>query len=136
MPIINNINFVFTRGILFSFIILFPFYKIGVIGAGDIKLLSMLGFYYGFSETIFCVFASFVIGAMISIISFIRYKNFLERMSYLFSYLNDCFRVGCFQYYYLNFKEKEECKDKKCHSKIHFAFPIFISVLLRTGGVI
>lgn len=128
----NVINYI--PGILFSIIMFFPFYRIGVIGAGDIKLLSMLGFYFSFSELIFCVFASFAIGALVSIISFIRYDNFFERMSYLFSYLNECFRVGYFQYYYLNSKE-EAYKDKKSLSKIHFAFPIFISVLLHIGGV-
>ena len=41
-------------GIIFPVTVLFPLYKIGTIGAGDIKLLSMLGFYFSFMETLFC----------------------------------------------------------------------------------
>ena len=123
-------------GILFPFIILFPLFQIGVIGAGDIKLFSMLGFYFSFMEVIFCIFASFVFGAMISVISFIRYENFLERMTYLFSYLKECLRMGHFRYYYLNSKGEEVSVDKERNSKIHLAFPIFISVLLQVGGVL
>lgn len=125
----------YIPGILYPMIILFPLYKIGVIGAGDIKLFSMLGFYFSFMETIFCIFASFVFGALVSVISFIRYDNFLERMTYLFSYLKECFYMGHFRYYYLNSKE-EGFHDKERKSKIHFAFPIFISVVLHVGGVI
>ena len=121
-------------GILFPVIILFPFYKIGTIGAGDIKLLSMLGFYFGFMETIFCVLLSFVLGALVSVISFIRYENFIERMTYLFAYLKECFRVGHLRYYYLDSKGKQISYSTENKSKIHLAIPIFFSVLLHVGG--
>lgn len=123
-------------GILFPVIVLFPLYKIGVIGAGDIKLFSMLGFYFTFMETIFCVFVSFVLGAMVSVISFIRYENFFERMTYLFSYLKECLCIGHFRYYYLDSKGKQISHSMENKSKIHLAIPIFFSVLLHVGGVL
>ena len=50
----------FVPGILFPLIILFPLYKIGVLGAGDIKLFSMIGFYVTPMETIrSCIFNYF-----------------------------------------------------------------------------
>ncbi len=125
----------FIPGIFFPVIILFPLYKIGVLGAGDIKLFSMTGFYFPFMESVFCIFSAFLIGAFISAISFIRYENFVERMIYLFSYLKECFRLGHFRYYYLDSKGRAVSGSEYDKSKIHFAIPIFISVLFHMGGV-
>ena len=122
-------------GIMVPVMVLFPLYKIGTIGAGDIKLLSMLGFYFNFMETLFCIFLAFVLGAVFSIISFIRYKNFWERMTYLFSYLKKCFHMGRLQYYYSNSEGKNFSYSVESKSKIHFAIPIFFSALLHMGGV-
>lgn len=125
----------FVLGIIFPIILLFPLYRIGVIGAGDIKLFSMIGFYFSFMEVIFCIFMAFLLGALVSVISFVRNDNFLERISYLFSYLKDCFNQGHFRYYYLDSKGKTISGSKYSKSKIHFAIPIFFSVLLHLGGV-
>lgn len=122
-------------GIIIPVMVLFPLYKIGTIGAGDLKLLSMLGFYFNFMETLFCIFLAFVLGAVISISSFIRYKNFEERMTYLFSYLKKCFDMGRLQYYYPDSKEEQSSDSAESKSKIHLAIPIFFSVLLHVGGV-
>lgn len=123
----------FIPGILFPIIILFPLYKIGVLGAGDIKLFSMTGFYFPFMQSIFCIFTAFLIGAFISVISFIRYENFVERMTYLFSYLKKCFDLGHFRYYYLDSNGRNVSGSEYEKSKIHFAIPIFISVLFHMG---
>ena len=125
----------FIPGILFPIIVLFPLYKIGVLGAGDIKLFSMTGFYFPFMQCMFCIFTAFLIGASISVISFIRYENFVERMTCLFAYLEECFDLGHFRYYYLDSKGKRISDSEYEKSKIHFAIPIFISVLFHIGGV-
>ena len=111
-------------GVLFPVIMLFPLYKIGTIGAGDIKLFSLLGFYFTFPATVFCVFCSFWVGAVISLVVLVWRDNLRERMVYLWNYLKEYFVTGRIQYYYLNTEEKQIQK-----SKIHFALPIFISVL-------
>lgn len=123
-------------GIVFPAIVLFPLYKIGTVGAGDIKLFSMMGFYLSFMENLYCIFIAFVLGAIVSAISCIRYENFLERMTYLFSYLKECFFTGHFRYYYLDSKGKQVSHSVESKSKIHLAIPIFISALLHIGGVL
>lgn len=124
-------------GILFPIIVLYPLFKIGVLGAGDIKLFSLLGFYFTFMESIFCIFTAFVLGAIVSLISFVRFDNFLERMTYLFSYLKECFSLGHFRYYYSNFKEEKTLDYEVNKTKIHLAIPIFVAVLFRMrGGVL
>lgn len=126
----------FIPGIIFPILILFPLYKIGVIGAGDIKLFSMIGFYFTFMETMFCIFLSFVFGAIFSVISFVRYKNFLERMTYLVSYLKEYFLTGHFQYYYSSLNNNQKSHFDESKTKIHLAIPIFLSVLFHVGGVL
>jgi len=123
-------------GIIFPIIILFPLYKIGVIGAGDIKLFAMIGFYFTFLETMFCIFSSFMLGAIFSVISFVRYENFLERMTYLFSYLKECFLTGHFHYYYSDLNNLQKNHSEEAKTKIRLVIPIFLSVLLHVGGVI
>lgn len=125
----------FIPGIVFPVIVLFPLFKIGVLGAGDIKLFSILGFYFPFMEVLFCIFMAFLLGAFLSVISFIRYGNFSERITYLFSYLKECLCRGYFRYYYLDSEGKVISGPEYDKSKIHFAIPILISVLLHAGGV-
>lgn len=111
-------------GILFPIILLFPLYKIGTLGAGDLKLFSILGFYFTFFETLFCMFTAFWVGAIISLFVLLWRKNLQERIWYFLNFLKECFSGGQFQYYYLNSNEEKDVK-----SKIHFSLPIFISVI-------
>ena len=123
-------------GILFPIIVLFPLYKIGVMGAGDIKLFSMIGFYFTFMETLFCIFTSFVLGAVFSAISIVRHENFLERMTYLFSYIKESFFKGHFPDYYSNLNDSSTMQTNEEKTKIHLAIPICLSVFLHVGGVL
>ena len=73
---------------------------------------------------------------MVSVISFIRYGNFFERMTYLFSYLKESFLRGYLGYYYLDSEGKQISHSIENKSKIHLAIPIFFSVLFHVGGVL
>lgn len=128
--------FKFIPGILFPLVVLFPLYRLGVIGAGDIKLFSMVGFYFPFMKLVYCIFTAFVLGAFFSVVSMVYYRNFSERMTYLFSYLKECIGMGQLQYYYLDSMENQISKSMDDKSKIHFAIPIFISVLFQVGGIL
>ena len=110
-------------GMIFPIILLFPLYKIGTLGAGDIKLFSLLGVYFSFMETLFCMFGAYVIGAVIALGTLLWRKNFKERIMYLIYYMKDYFSMGYFRYYYLDKHQEEK-------SQIHFSLPIFLSVLL------
>lgn len=116
----------YVPGIILPLILLYPFYKIGTLGAGDIKLFSLIGFYITFKETIFCIILSFFIGAVISFFYLISKKNLKERICYLFYYLKACISEGHIQYYYQTWNLEE--KEKKL-SQIHFSLPILLSVI-------
>ena len=126
--------FIHIWGIVFPILILYPFFKIGTIGAGDIKLFSLIGYYVSFMEVIYCIFLAFVISAIFSLISMKRKGNFIERISYLMSYLKECISQKQFRYYYQDLNKNKISPKEIQKTKIHLALPIFISVFIHFGG--
>ena len=58
------------------FLLLFPFWRGGGLGAGDIKLLMALAPLMGAGWFLFNIVLSFLIGAVISAVLLIRYRDF------------------------------------------------------------
>lgn len=121
----------YLPGIILPVILFYPAYKVGGIGAGDLKLFSVLGFYFPFMQSMLCIFTSLFLAALLSLVKMTYYQNLTERMEYLFSYLKESILSGKFQYYY---KDQENGKSSK-RAQIHLAAPIFVAALLM-GGVI
>ncbi len=118
--------------ILISFCILYPFYRIGGLGAGDVKLLLMTGSFFSSDMQLHIMAFSFIIGAILCIEKIISENNFKDRMQYLFSYLADVLRTGQWKMYEENLNQD----SRKCKSnKIHFALPVCFSVMLGLGGI-
>lgn len=108
------------------FVILYPLFMIGALGAGDVKLLAIMGCFFTIREVIFCLAGSFLIGAVLSLLKMLAEKNFLQRIKYLLSYIHDIFKCRAWKLYELEVQDKKE-KNK---GKIHFSLPIMISVML------
>ncbi len=121
-------------GIIFPILIFYPLFKIGTLGAGDIKLFSLIGFYVSFMESLYCILLAFVIGAVFSLISLKQEGNLSDRITYLMSYLKDCIYQKQIRYYYIDAHGKKLAKEETDSSKIHLAIPIFISVCIHLGG--
>lgn len=117
--------------ILLSFCLLYPIYKIGALGAGDVKLFLMTGSFVTVKWQLYCMGISFAIGALFSIGKMISEENFKERIQYLFSYLFDVFCTRQWKLYGENLKQDSR---KYKSNKIHFALPICISAMLGLGG--
>ena len=60
---------------LITFLFLFPFWRGGGLGAGDIKLLMAAAPFMGARWFLFCTVLSFLIGAVISAVLLIRYRD-------------------------------------------------------------
>ena len=105
-------------------ILLYPLFRIGGIGAGDIKLLSAVGCFLTVKETVACLVLSFFAGAVLSLLKMAAERNFLRRMRYLLSYVHAVAGSGKWKRY-----GQEE------GGKIHFALPILLGVLLYKGGI-
>ena len=107
-----------------SILLLYPLFRIGGIGAGDIKLLSAVGCFLTVKETVACLVLSFFAGAVLSLLKMAAERNFLRRMRYLLSYVHAVAGSGKWKRY-----GQEE------GGKIHFALPILLGVLLYKGGI-
>lgn len=109
-------------------LLLYPFFKIGVLGAGDVKLYGICAGFLPGDKFLFFLFLSLLIAAIISIIKMIKECNAVERISYLCEYVLEVVRSGNLRMYF------EDEKERKA-SGICLAGPIFCSMLLHLGGV-
>lgn len=125
---------IFTAMIIMflSFCLLYPVYKIGGLGAGDVKLFIMIGSFLPVKRLLYVMIVSFGIGALFSIGKLISEKNYKERWQYLHSYLSDVLRTGEWKVY--GEDAKQDILQYRSN-KIHFALPICISVMLGLGGI-
>ena len=118
---------------LLAFLLLYPLFKIGALGAGDVKVFMMIGSFVKVRELLMILILSFVIGALCSLLKMLSEHNSRERMYYFLSYISDVARTRQWKMY-----GEHTVQDYKryCRNKIHFTIPILFSVALRIGGVI
>ena len=117
---------------LIPFVLLYPIYKIGALGAGDIKLFMVSGSFLETGKLIHVIIVSFIIAALFSLMKMISVKNCKERMRYLLSFLLETSKTREWKLYEEDSKRKTYAYKS---NKIHFALPICISVMLGLGGL-
>ena len=108
--------------------LLYPFFKIGSIGAGDVKLLGVSAGYLPFSKILIFLFISLLISAMFSLLKMWKESNIRERLRYLTAYLADVAKSGRWKLYLENETEKRAVG-------ICLSGPVLMSILLYLGGV-
>lgn len=115
-----------------AFLLLYPLYKIGALGAGDVKLFMMIGSFCAAEEFLIILAGAFVIGAVFSLVKLLAEHNGRERLYYLFSYMSDVVRSGHWKIYGEDLVQDYHTYRR---NKIHFAVPILLSAVMRTGGL-
>ncbi|MCD7725231.1 MAG: A24 family peptidase [Clostridiales bacterium] len=118
--------------ILLAFLLLYPVYKIGALGAGDVKLLMMVGSFCGIKDFMTVLAGAFVAGAVFSWLKLLAEHNGRERVQYFLSYLSEVIRTGQWKLYG---EDLQQDYRRYCSNKIHFAVPVLCSVVLKTGGI-
>lgn len=108
--------------------ILYPLYRIGAIGAGDIKLFGVTAGFLPFKKVFLFLFVSLLIAAMISLVKLFRYGNMAKRLRYLTEYLADVYQSGRWRLY---LEEDADSPD----IRLCLSGPVFFSLLLYLGGV-
>lgn len=106
--------------------VLYPLFKIGTLGAGDVKLMAAVEGVFSWNDSVLyfaCVW--FVAGAM-ALVKMLMEGNFMERMAYFFSYITDVAVMGKWQLYH---KENAFQKEKS----IYMSIPLLIGFLLCMG---
>ncbi len=107
---------------------LYPLFKIGVLGAGDVKLYGICAGYLPLNKFVLFFFLSLLFAAMISLIKMIKESNAIERISYLCEYLISVIQNRRFHYYFESVKEQKR-------AGICLTGPILCSILLYMGGI-
>lgn len=114
-------------GITFPLIVCIPLYLTKTLGAGDIKLFSMIGCFLSVEETIHCFCLSFFLAGVFSLIFLCQQKKLMKRLRYAGVYLYGCLQERKLKPYY---PPGEEGEVMKRNSSISFAVPILLSTLI------
>ncbi|MDE6620622.1 MAG: A24 family peptidase [Lachnospiraceae bacterium] len=112
------------------FLAFYPFYRIGALGAGDVKLFMMMGCHcseLGVNGIICYLFGTMTIAAAITIVKMIAYAESRERLFYLGRYLRKAAMTGALDTYQI------DKKQKRC--VVRLSIPAFISLLLMCAGM-
>ena len=112
------------------FLAFYPFYLLGALGAGDVKLFMMVGCYscyMGTGGTIHYMLVTMMIAAVISIIKMIAYTESRERLIYLARYLRKAAMTGAVDTYQVD-KTQKRCV-------VRLSIPAFFSLILMCAGV-
>lgn len=103
-------------------------FKLGTLGAGDVKLFGVCAGYLSGNKILVFLFFSLLIAAGISLIKMILEHNAKDRLIYLAEYIAGVIRTGNWQLYISNKKERQRCS-------VCLAGPILCSVLMCVGGI-
>lgn len=106
---------------------LYPLFKVGALGAGDVKLFGATAGCLPFEKIFMFLFVSLLISAIISLVKLWKYDHFFERLQYFYEYLADIFKSGRFRLY-LD-EDSDDADIRLCLSG-----PILLSLLLYLGG--
>lgn len=105
----------------------YPLFKIGAIGAGDVKLLGTAAGYLPFDKILMFLCLSLLAAAAVSTVKMLRQGSFRERFRYLADYLKNTMESGSWGIY------PED--EKKKTAGICLSGPILFGILLHVGGV-
>ena len=114
----------YLRNISFPVVILYLLFLAGIIGAGDIKLFSVIGGFLNFTELVQCMLFAFGVGALLCAGKLVFSKTGKAQLFGGFCYLKGLL-TGNFVPY-----DRQSWKGKNL---IHFSLPITIGYLIVLG---
>lgn len=104
-------------------LVLFVFYALRMLGAGDIKLFSAIGALMGVRFVLYSIAFSFIAGGVMALIIISINRDWKKRMLYLFNYLKCCFLANSLLPY-TDFGEKND------GGKFHFSFAMACGAII------
>lgn len=128
--------YIFLIAMIIPVIILFPLFLFKVLGAGDIKLFSVVGCYLGISTVIQVIIISFFAGAILSVLYIIKTKSLYKRISHFKKYISkakkeyrESLTVGKASTNNLKIIPYYQKEEDKTEGVIHFSIAIFIAYI-------
>lgn len=119
---------IFAQGLLGIFLLTYPLFKLGMIGAGDVKLFAICAGSLGLKRALFFLTATFLVAGFLSLVKMLYHHNFLERFRYFFNYVEQTVITMQLSLY-------DKGDEEKSGGHIPLAGPACLSVLLCLGGV-
>lgn len=118
----------FWGGTLLPVILMAGIYYFRMIGAGDVKLLAVVGGFLGPAEGIKCLVLSIFLGGLFSLVILFRKHNFCQRLLCISEFVSECSNGRPRQSY---------LKKAGPDARFCFAVPVFLTVLLYVvrGGI-
>lgn len=113
----------FLTGLLF-----YPFFAIGALGAGDIKLLSVCSGFIPGGRVLYFVFLSFILASAFGLLKMMRRGDMRKRFRTLAMYIKDVSSSGRLRRYHCS-------RESAVRNGVALAGPMFISALLGIGGL-
>lgn len=111
----------FLAGAILPMILLYLLFLIGALGAGDIKLLSVIGSFLSMRTSLLLIGCSFLIGAGMAFIVICLRREFVIRGQYLKQYLTACINSKSFLLY---------STMNQQHSYLHFTVCILLAYMM------
>ncbi|MDE7205549.1 MAG: prepilin peptidase [Lachnospiraceae bacterium] len=105
----------------------YPFYLMGALGAGDVKLLMMTGCFIQCERIIQYLLVTFIAAAVISAVKIALFQESRERVWYFGRYLKKAVITGNVEAYIVN------RTNKRC--VIRLSVPAFVSLVMMCMGV-
>ncbi len=109
------------------FAVFYPFYLMGGLGAGDVKLLMVTGCFIRGERIIQYLLVTFMIAAMLSVIKGMLFQACRKRLLYFGRYMRKAVLTGSLDTYRL------DRTDKRC--VIRLSVPAFASLIMMCIGV-
>ena len=110
--------------VMILFVLLYPLFALGMMGAGDIKLLLLGAIILPFSRYWMFFAASFFIAAIISVMKICTEQNAKERIQYFFSYVCELAGSKKAGVYFKN-------EERKRKATVHLASPMLVGFLIQ-----
>lgn len=116
----------FLGGAALPVLLLWMLFVLGMLGAGDIKLLGVMGGFLGLRGSAVCVLGSILAGGVLAAFLMAYRGNLGSRLS--------CFAAYC-RAYARDRKRRPYPRGEQEGGTFYFSIPILISVLFHVGGV-
>ena len=115
----------YAAGVFVPVVVLSILYYFRMMGAGDIKLLGVIGGFLGPADGFRCMIYTFLFGGVISAILLIKRRNLFARLFYFKTYFSRYLETKQWSPYM-----RAEDKD----SQMYFSIPVFFSLLCHVMG--
>lgn len=112
-------------GVVIPLAALAGLYWFRMIGAGDIKLLCVIGGFLGPGRCVSCIILTFLFGGLISAILVIKRRNLFARLFYFRSYIAHFLQTRQWSSY-----RRESGRD----GQFCFSLPVLLGLVFTLGG--